>query len=364
MKTNKGIIGLGLILAIVLGIAVVGGGAYYLGKGSNKLEVKTPENVLPNNEDQNIPVVENQKTNTTPQVVAKCNSNSPSAIKLISPNGGEVYKAGDKITVKWESCNVDKDSVSIALIKHGPSSLYSQREWIDDYAGFTLGGIDPYKGVVDDGIHEITLPLSTDSNLISGQHYFISINGGGDKTKVGSGYHPSDYSDGLFTINSATKTISTADSNIIKQTGCGVSFSKASNWSVISNTNNETKLDILPNEQRTGFSGIDIKCVLSNSITDTDAKFGNITYFYDTGKKAWMETDNREGEGIEPYTTPVLAKPLFTTADGFPVFKGTGRWLTYIIPISTSSILYLHEGDTEGGYTQTLTNLVKTIKKL
>ena len=31
MKQNKGVIGIGLVLAIVLGIVVVGGGAYYLG---------------------------------------------------------------------------------------------------------------------------------------------------------------------------------------------------------------------------------------------------------------------------------------------------------------------------------------------
>ena len=32
MKYNKGFIGIGLILAIILGIVVVGGGAYYLGQ--------------------------------------------------------------------------------------------------------------------------------------------------------------------------------------------------------------------------------------------------------------------------------------------------------------------------------------------
>ncbi|KKQ21047.1 MAG: hypothetical protein US34_C0002G0069 [Candidatus Nomurabacteria bacterium GW2011_GWC2_36_9] len=36
MKTNKGIIGIGLVLAIVLGIVVVGGGAYYVGKSTDK----------------------------------------------------------------------------------------------------------------------------------------------------------------------------------------------------------------------------------------------------------------------------------------------------------------------------------------
>lgn len=62
MNKNKGFIGIGLILAIVLGIIVVGGGAYYLGKSGSKQEVKNPENVLPTNENQNLPVVENNQS--------------------------------------------------------------------------------------------------------------------------------------------------------------------------------------------------------------------------------------------------------------------------------------------------------------
>ena len=43
MNKNKGIIGLGLIVAIVLGIVVVGGGAYYLGKGSSDSSSYMPD---------------------------------------------------------------------------------------------------------------------------------------------------------------------------------------------------------------------------------------------------------------------------------------------------------------------------------
>ena len=39
MNKNKGFIGIGLILAIILGVAVVGGGAYFFGK-SSKVENK------------------------------------------------------------------------------------------------------------------------------------------------------------------------------------------------------------------------------------------------------------------------------------------------------------------------------------
>lgn len=43
MNKNKGFIGIGLILAIVFGIVVVGGGAYYLGKSINKVEKSQPQ---------------------------------------------------------------------------------------------------------------------------------------------------------------------------------------------------------------------------------------------------------------------------------------------------------------------------------
>jgi len=168
--------------------------------------------------------------------------------------------------------------------------------------------------------------------------------------------------DGCVIFNTANTSNSTTDINLIKQTACGVSLSKTSNWSVVSNTSNETKLDIIPNPY-TGFSGIDIKCVLGNTITDTDNKFGKITYFYDSSSQKWM-VNSPDEQGIGMQTLPAVVAIPESTVSGFPVFRGTKRWLSYIIPISQSSILYLSEGDTEGGSTQSLTNLVNTLKKL
>jgi len=159
------------------------------------------------------------------------------------------------------------------------------------------------------------------------------------------------------TIPSSTSSV---NRNLISIEDCGVSLSKTSDWSVISSKSNETILDILSADQ-TGGNGIQIKCVLDSTITDTDAKFGNITYYYDSSTQKWMvQSPNEQSGGTYP---PTIATPLFTV-NGFSVFRGTRRWLSYIVPISPSSILYLNEGDTEGGLTQSLTNLVKTLKKL
>jgi len=123
MKQNKGVIGVGLVLAIVLGVVVVGGGAYYLGKDSNKVEIKNPVNVIPNVEKQELPVKEEEKKETPPKVVSDCDSNSKPSIKVLSPKGGEVYKVGDKITVKWSSCNVQKVYVSMVQGGHDMGNL-------------------------------------------------------------------------------------------------------------------------------------------------------------------------------------------------------------------------------------------------
>jgi len=99
MNKNKGIIGLGLVLAIILGIAVVGGGAYFLGKDKKE---KTPENILPvSNEEQNLPVVDNSKK---------------ASITVLSPNGGEKFNTTttiEQIPVSWKSTGINSNNVVI-----------------------------------------------------------------------------------------------------------------------------------------------------------------------------------------------------------------------------------------------------------
>ena len=57
MNKNKGIIGIGLIIAIVLGIAVVGGGAYYLSKSGKVNDI--------GNLDSKENLIQEVKTNST-----------------------------------------------------------------------------------------------------------------------------------------------------------------------------------------------------------------------------------------------------------------------------------------------------------
>jgi len=200
MKYNKGFIRIGVIIAIIL---LIFGSVFYI--------LKTKIYSLQNIRESNYPLVEKNYTSSLNKInnntlnksssptFTTCNSSSPSTIKVLSPNGGEVYQAGQQIIVKWESCNITPNSIGIILIKHNISTTYTQSEEQSDYAGFSLGNYS----TVDDGLEQITLPVSLNNNLVSGQYYFINVIGLGDNTHIGSGYTPKDYSDGLFTIISS-----------------------------------------------------------------------------------------------------------------------------------------------------------------
>ena len=214
MNKNKGFIGLGIIIAIILGIIVVGGGAYYLGKSNSKQEVKVEENnntgsnshevptgpfldetnyVAPTPINQNQPVVNNQQVNNT-------TSTTPS-ITVLSPNGGEVYKVGDKITVKWTSKGLSNNTpVQILLItKTGP--------WNSSPASnFDLSNNNSV--LVSSGSATFTLPdinsnkWTGSKDIRTGNYYKIYIS-----QSLSDTIDASDYSDSTFTINSETKNV-------------------------------------------------------------------------------------------------------------------------------------------------------------
>ncbi len=195
-KYNKGFSPIAVIL-IIVAVLVVGAGAYFVGKNNKSNSLINQDQ---NTQATNTNTTQNNSNQNQPQQTA-CNANSPTTIRLISPNGGEVYQAGQQITVKWKGCNIDPNTIGVALVKRTGNTPYTQSQIEGDYSGFTLGGINPYVGLADDGSEVITLPPSSNTNLTPGQHYFLTIMGTGDATHVGSGYGPYDYSNGLFTIN-------------------------------------------------------------------------------------------------------------------------------------------------------------------
>lgn len=168
---NKGFGVIATLLALV-SILAMGGGAYYLKKSS--------KTTLPVNVEENNLTEENQNNviDTSTQNIKKdCLPTTSPWIKVLSPNGGETYTAGQKITIKWNSCNVSSDDniVVIALQKNG--------EWEDiTYLG--------HSATINGGNETFIIPVVPLGN------YKIRI------AYDSANKNNQDFSDNLFTINS------------------------------------------------------------------------------------------------------------------------------------------------------------------
>lgn len=118
--------------------------------------------------------------NPTPTVACDPNADGAPWIKVISPNGGETFTAGQQITITWQSCYSPSNSVLIGLSSSFNSSVNSKIITTNN-----------------DGQETIILPLSGGTGnqpLASGNYYKIGISLGGNPNL-------SDYSDNFFTIN-------------------------------------------------------------------------------------------------------------------------------------------------------------------
>lgn len=163
-------------------------------------------------------------------------------------------------------------------------------------------------------------------------------------------------------INSLSYSpISDSDVNTIIKNNWGVSFTKSSDWNVTSNTSEQLNLEQVSGEW-TG-DKIDISYISGTNITTTDAKFGSVTYYYDENSQRWMKIGQSEKTGDTQSPVPAIAYNEYPqTVDGLPVFVGTNRWLTLIVPLSHKTFLKLHI--TGSGQTQPLKDLLRTIKKI
>lgn len=143
--------------------------------------------------------------------------------------------------------------------------------------------------------------------------------------------------------------------NLITKNTWGVSLMKSSDWNITTNTESALVLS-------TADDIITVTHVTGSSITDSDAKFGPITYSYSNANNAWMvEMPDEQASGM--HTKPsTVATVVAYTQGGLPIFNGTGRWKTYIVP--TSHTTFLKFTITGSGNTQPLTTLLQTLQSL
>ena len=284
MHKNKGFIGIGLILAIVLGVAIVGGGAYYLGKGSSKQEDVNKGNVLPdtnvvNKETQDQSTKQTEQPKSVVENSSDCTSTSIPSIKVISPNGGEIYTTGQKINVKWSSCNITSSALNTFV------ALHKDGEWESvTYLS---------NATTKDGNETFTIP----ANIIAG-NYKVRI--GSVSAKV-----QQDYSDNLFTINSSL--VSTANWKTYTNTQYGFSFKYPDNWSIVGQPSNTINLKGEITAQEFSFNNTETNTVLHVTyyLAPSGKEVFNLTLsdfnsgLYKEAKEIKVDGNN----GIEYFTT-------------------------------------------------------------
>ncbi len=96
---NKSLLG---IFGLAAGVAILGLISYSSGSGQQASVGSVWSNLF-----NRTTTTATSVTTPTPTV---CNDGKP-RIWVLSPNGGEVYTAGQQITVKWRSCNISSDQV-------------------------------------------------------------------------------------------------------------------------------------------------------------------------------------------------------------------------------------------------------------
>lgn len=135
------------------------------------------------------------------------------------------------------------------------------------------------------------------------------------------------------------------NANLVAKNSWGLSFEKGSEWSITQNTNNQVVM-----EQASGSwvgDTITMEYITGQSVSNSDSKFGTVTYSYNAPSQSWM----RDG---------VVATPEFYTQNNLPVFLGVKRWKTYVIPTSTTSFVVMNI--TGSGNADALDALAQTIQ--
>lgn len=210
MKYNKGFAPI-LVLAIVLGVLVVGGGAYYIGKSSAPAMQNIQDNNYQPQVDQNPQV--NTNTNTNPVLISP--TTKPS-ITVLSPNGGETWTKGQKVKISWTSSK-DIKFVDIWLSEYHPKD--SDGQFFVGKIASNVPNIGSYNWIVQ-GVYAEVLGVTgfpeSNKNLIMIENSENS--------------NPNDVSDAPFSIVASTATSDTLNWKTYTNNQYGYELKYPGNW--------------------------------------------------------------------------------------------------------------------------------------
>ncbi len=128
---------------------------------------------------------------------SSCDSTTKPWIEVLSPNGGEVYKIGDTLDIKWESCNYPHSTVDIIL---EDSTLEKQGFPVGTNSVFIIENVSSKNNLYQWKIPS-TFGTGKPISLGNGKVYRINL---GDGVNYQANIAVRDKSDTLFTINSST----------------------------------------------------------------------------------------------------------------------------------------------------------------
>ncbi len=110
-----------------------------------------------------------------------CKVKSTPSVTVISPNGGETYKTGDTVNIKWSSINISAGTVKIALLYMHNDPTYAAGQYFEDWiiettanAGYYAWKIPEYyaKGV-DTSSFTIKISATDTSDFSNGKFNII-----------------------------------------------------------------------------------------------------------------------------------------------------------------------------------------------
>jgi hypothetical protein len=286
-----------------------------------------------------------------------CSTTTPS-IKVVSPNGGEVYRVGDTVTIKWDYCGgqtstftVDGNtSVAIMLDDENNVSTYGEQ-----LIGTTTIGTGSYTWVIPNALGNYS--------SLNGGNYLIDV-----KTNVHSVSDIQDFSNNTFTIQGSTTTTCTATSapyvKIVSPTD-GSSYTSGQQllvkWEscrflptdigslVIMNSNGTQYPLAINNTLNDGQELITIPTVPTNGVWDLVIKFDGAGY-------AASDDIHINIQNATTSTCPVSGLPKVTVLSPnggenyVPGQQITATWKTCKIPANTQMridiVMYKPNGNT------------------
>ena len=175
MHNQRGFIGVGVLIAILVGLVVLGGGAYFV------VQQQAPSQTASDNFDnvQTLPTTNNKtqqtqvsNTQSTPSATTPTPKNTSETtvkpkitnIKLLSSHSGQSYKAGDTITVRWEA----PSELSSVVIVLGQSCTKGE---VADGNCNTTDFFKEFGGISNTGEYKLKIPI----NAPSGNRYDIFV---------------------------------------------------------------------------------------------------------------------------------------------------------------------------------------------